>query len=176
MRIVGGKYKGRMFNPGKTFKARPTTDIAKESLFNILANRIDFENTSVLDLFSGTGSISYEFLSRGATDITMVEINQRHISFIYTVLGELNEKANVIRSDAFKYLFRCSKQFDLVFADPPYDHPNFEEVPSLVIEKNIVAPDGIFIIEHPKQYDFSLLPHFSEIRNYGHVHFSIFKF
>jgi 16S rRNA (guanine966-N2)-methyltransferase len=176
MRIVGGKYKGRSFNPGKAFQARPTTDIAKESLFNILNNRIDFEVINVLDLFSGTGSIGYEFLSRGTTQVTMVELNPKHIRFIQSVLKELNATAVVLCMDVFKFLFKTNRTYDLIFADPPFDHPNFDEVVKYVLEKKLVNPGGQFIIEHPKAYDFSQLPNFCELRKYGHVHFSIFQF
>ncbi len=176
MRIAGGKYKSRSFNPGKSFKARPTTDIAKEALFNILSNRYDFEDCEVLDLFSGTGSIGYEFISRGAKSLTMVEINPRHVSFIHSVLNTLGEKANVITNDAFRFVPNCKQSYDIVFADPPYDHPHFAKIVELVLSTGITKPDGTFIIEHSKQYDFSTLPHFLELRKYGHVHFSIFTF
>ena len=176
MRIAGGKYKGRIFNPGKSFKARPTTDLAKESLFNILTNRYSFEECDVLDLFSGTGSIGYEFLSRGCASVTMVEINNKHIAFIKTVLNNLNEQATIVNADAFKYVKSCARNFDLVFADPPYDHPNFMGFAELVVSSSIVKPGGTLIIEHSKAYDFSSFPHFCELRRYGHVHFSFFNF
>lgn len=175
MRIVGGKYRGRMFNPGKSFKARPTTDFAKESLFNILNNRIDFEETKVLDLFAGTGSIGYEFLSRGCTNLTMIELEFKHIQFIKSVLKELNESAKVYRADVFKFLESEKGKYDLIFADPPYDHPRFKEVPELVLTNKLLAPDGIFVLEHGKEYDFSKLPGFKELRKYGSVHFSFFE-
>ena len=174
MRIVGGKYKGRIFNPGKTFKARPTTDLAKESLFNILANKIDFEETKMLDLFAGTGSISYEFISRGCKEVTLVELNFRHVQFIKSVLKELNEVAKVYRADVFKYLAGEKSKFDLIFADPPYNHPRFQEIPVQIIERNLLAENGLLIVEHPKEYDFSKLPGFLELRKYGKVQFSFF--
>lgn len=176
MRIVGGEYKGRLFNPGKSFKARPTTDMAKESLFNILQNQIDFEAIKVLDLFSGTGSISFEFASRGCTDITSVELNFQHHRFIKEVIEKLGEKSiKAIKANAFQYCSKTDQSFDLIFADPPYDHKQFAEVPQLVLNGNLLKPDGLFILEHSKNYDFSALPGFIEVRNYGSVHFSFFR-
>lgn len=174
MRIVGGKYKGRIFNPGKTFKARPTTDLAKESLFNILNNRIDFESLKVLDLFAGTGSISYEFISRGASEVTIVELNFRHIQYIKSVLQELKEVAKVYRADVFKYLAGEKGKYDLIFADPPYDHPRFAEIPGKILERELLADKGLLIVEHPKEFDFSKLNGFIELRKYGKVQFSFF--
>lgn len=164
-----------MFHPGKNFKARPTTDFAKESLFNILNNQIDFEETKLLDLFAGTGSISYEFISRGCTNLTMIELNFNHIQFIKSVLKEMNEVAKVYRADVFKFLETEKGQYSLIFADPPYDHPRFTEVPELVIRRNLLTPDGLFVMEHPKNFNFSKLPGFKELRKYGSVHFSFFN-
>ena len=176
MRIVSGKHKGRLFHPNKSFKARPTTDMAKESLFNILQNKVDFETISVLDLFSGTGSISFEFASRGCNDITSVELNFNHFRFIKNTIHKLNEKSiKAIKANAFQFVKKTDRQFDIVFADPPYDHPKFKEVPELILSENIIKPDGIFILEHSKDYDFSDLEGFTELRNYGSVHFSVFK-
>lgn len=176
MRIVGGQYKGRLFNPGKSFKARPTTDMAKESLFNILQNQIDFEGIKVLDLFSGTGSISFEFASRGCTDITSIELNFQHHRFIKEVIEKLGEKSiKAIKANAFHYCEKTDLTFDLVFADPPYDHKQFADVPKLVLSGNLLKPGGLFILEHSKNYDFSTFPEFIEIRNYGSVHFSFFR-
>lgn len=176
MRIVGGKYKGLIFNPGKTFKARPTTDIAKEALFNILVNRYSFEECDVLDLFSGTGSIGYEFLSREAKSVTMVELNYKHVTFIKSTLASMKEKAVVLTSDAFRYVQLNKHKYDIVFADPPYDHPHFSQIVDMVVNADMVNENGVFIIEHSKMYDFSQLPHFSETRKYGHVNFSFFSF
>ena len=175
MRIVGGEYRGRMFNPGKNFKARPTTDFAKEGLFNVLANVIDFEDAKILDLFSGTGSISYEFLSRGCKDLTLIELDFQHIQFIKSVMRELNAVAKVYRADVFKFLESEKTKYDLIFADPPYDLPRFAEVPEIILRRNLIKSGGIMVIEHPKNFDFSNLSHFSEVRKYGSVHFSIFK-
>ncbi len=176
MRIVGGKYRGRIFTPGKSFKARPTTDMAKESLFNVLQNYTDFEQIKALDLFSGTGSISYELTSRGCTDVTAVEINPAHVQFIKEVIEKLDEKhIRLVKSNAFVFAARIKEQFDLIFADPPYDHPKFGEVAELIFTNNLLKPDGIFILEHSSEYDFSKHLHFKELRRYGSVHFSIFK-
>jgi len=175
MRIVGGKYRGRVFTPGKTFKARPTTDMAKESLFNVLQNYIDFEGTKTLDLFSGTGSISYEMASRGSDNVTAVEINPAHIQFIKEVIERLGEKnIRIVKSNVFVFAKRIKEQFDLIFADPPYDHPNFAEVADLIFKNSLLKPGGIFIMEHSGQFDYSKHPNFKELRRYGSVHFSIF--
>jgi 16S rRNA (guanine(966)-N(2))-methyltransferase RsmD len=176
MRIVGGKYRGRVFTPGKTFKARPTTDMAKESLFNVLQNYIDFEGTKTLDLFSGTGSISYEMASRGSTNVTAVEINPAHIQFIKEVIEKLGEKnIRIVKSNAFVFAKRIKETFDLIFADPPYDHPQFAEVADLIFKNNLLKPGGIFILEHSGQFDYSKHPNFKELRRYGSVHFSLFE-
>ncbi len=175
MRIIGGKYKGRSFHPGKAFNARPTTDFAKESLFNVLNNNFDFEQLKVLDLFAGTGSISFEFFSRGVRDLTMVEQNYKHVRFIQSVLKDLDEQATIYRTDVFKAVSKFSVQFDLVFADPPYDLKRFDEVAALVLDSNLLKPGATFILEHSKQFDFSKRPEFIEIRKYGGVNFSFFK-
>lgn len=163
-----------MFDPGKNFKARPTTDFAKESLFNILANNIDFEKVKFLDLFSGTGSISYEFLSRQCKDVTLVELNFKHIQFIKSVMKELNEIAKVYRADVFKFIENHKIKYDIIFADPPYDHPRFGEIPGSILRNNLLAENGILIIEHSKQYQFNEIPGFYDLRKYGSVHFSFF--
>ena len=175
MRIVGGKYRGRHFTPGKRFKARPTTDLAKESLFNILQNRVDFEGIRALDLFAGTGSISYELASHGCTDVTAVEIDPAHIQFIHEVVEKLKEtNIRIIKSNAFVFGARCKEHFDLIFADPPYTHPKFKEVPDLIFNNQLLTNDGLFILEHPAEHDFSHHPRFKELRKYGKVHFSFF--
>ena len=176
MRIVGGKYKGRHFTPGKKFSARPTTDMAKESLFNILQNSIDFEAIKVLDLFAGTGSISFEFASRGCTDITAVEINFGHVAFIKETINKLQEQhVRVIKTNAFVFAEHYHEQYDLIFADPPYDMPKFGDVPDLVLKNNLLKEDGLFILEHSGAYDFSKHPRFKDLRRYGSVHFTFFR-
>lgn len=175
MRIVSGKYRGRRFSPPSNFKARPTTDFAKENLFNILNNEIDWEETTALDLFGGTGSISFELASRECKHVTCVEKNPIHAAFIEKVKDQLKvTNLRIFKMDVFKYLEHNKDQFDLIFADPPYDMKNFEEVPRLVFEKNILKEGGIFIMEHSKDYDFSDYPLFVQKRTYGSVNFSIF--
>ena len=138
MRIIGGKYKGRIFSPGKNFIARPTTDIAKEGLFNILENRLHFEDKSVLDLFSGTGSIGYEFISRGCKEAVLVEKNSNHYLFIKDVVKALNiSNVRIFHSDVFKFLFKFQGKFDIVFADPPYNMPQLLQIPDAVFNKQI---------------------------------------
>lgn len=177
MRIVGGEYKGRILKPGKKFKARPTTDIAKESLFNILENRYDISQLKVLDLFSGTGSISYEFASRGCENIVLVEQDFTHYNFIRKVISELDiHSIKPIRSDVFKFIERYYSPFDLIFADPPYELKILGKIPELIITSKVFHKDSILILEHPKNYDFSKHSQFKELRRYGNVHFSFFSF
>jgi 16S rRNA (guanine(966)-N(2))-methyltransferase RsmD len=176
MRIVSGKYKGRHFDIPKNFKARPTTDFAKENLFNVLNNIIDFEDCSVLDLFSGTGSISYEFASRDARSVTSVEVNSVHHNFIRQTARDLKfENFFAVKANAFLYLKSCTKQFDLIFSDAPYDLEGLEEIVPLVLDSEILREDGIFIFEHSDKYDFSEHPYFWQLRSYGSVQFSMFR-
>ena len=165
-----------MFHPGKRFNARPTTDIAKEGLFNILENRYDFSNKRVLDLFSGTGSMAYEFISRGCMQATLVEANFLHYKFILEVLDTLQiENARVFKADVFKYLKKSGEKFNIIFADPPFDLRGLENIPNAVLETDLLAEEGVFILEHPKEYSFTTHPNFKEIRNYGKVQFSFFE-
>lgn len=176
MRIISGKYKGRRLDPPKSFKARPTTDFAKENLFNVLNNSIDWEETTALDLFGGTGGISFELISRGCSRVVCVEKNFNHASFIEKTKDELKiqSEMNLLKMDVFSYLEHCKEQFDLIFADPPYDLKNFMEVPRLIFEKDLIKSEGTFILEHSKDYDFSDQPLFENKRVYGSVNFSIF--
>jgi len=176
MRIISGKYRGRSINPPKNLRARPTTDFAKENLFNVLNNMIDFEDSDVLDLFSGTGSISYEFASRGARSVTAVEINAVHCDFIRRTARELGA-SNIypVKANAFLYLKSCPKSFDVVFSDAPYDLEGSSEIVDLVLKGDILKPDGIFIFEHSDRYDFSENEYFCQLRRYGSVHFSMFR-
>jgi 16S rRNA (guanine(966)-N(2))-methyltransferase RsmD len=149
--------------------------MAKESLFNILQNSIDFESIRALDLFSGTGSISYELASRGCQDVTSVEINPNHIQFIKEVVEKLGEKnIRVVKSNVFVFTKRINEQFDLIFADPPFDHPKFGEVADLIFNNQLLKADGLFILEHNSHFDYSKHPNFRELRRYGSVHFSLF--
>jgi len=176
LRIIGGKYKGRRIVPPSNFKARPTTDFAREGLFNILNNRVDFETVDVLDLFSGTGSMSYEFASRGAASVHLVESDQRHITGIQNIIRDLKlENIRAIRVDVRAYLKTCKVKYDIVFADPPYDLKWLKELPDLVTQSGILKEDGFFVLEHPKALNFGGHKLFFEHRNYGGVNFSFFK-
>ena len=185
MRIVSGKYRGRAINPPKNLRARPTTDFAKENLFNVLGNLVDFEECDVLDLFAGTGSISYEFASRGVHSVTSVEINPVHYNFIKKTFqveeyigfdGEQIVDSQVgVKANVFLYLKSCAKQFDLIFSDAPYDLEGSEEVIRLVLERDLLKPDGFLVFEHSKNINFSSDPHFWQSRSYGSVQFSFFK-
>ena len=176
MRIIGGRYKGRRINPPSNFRARPTTDFAREGLFNILNNRVDFESINVLDLFSGTGSISYEFASRGASTVHLVEKDLRHISGIRKILKELDlQNVRPIHIDVKAYLKTCSAKYDVVFADPPYELSWLKELPDLVTQAGVIKDDGFFILEHPRGISFASHKLFFEHRNYGGVNFSFFN-
>ncbi len=176
MRIISGKYRGRTINPPKNLRARPTTDFAKENLFNVLTNMVDFEECDILDLFAGTGSISYEFASRGARSVTSVEINPVHFNFIRSTARELEfDNMYVVKANVFLYLKSVSKQFDLIFSDAPYDLEGSEKVVDAVFEKNLLREDGIFVFEHSAKQNFSSHPNFYQLRSYGSVQFSFFK-
>ena len=176
MRIISGSHGGRIINPPKKLRARPTTDFAKENLFNVLGNMLDFEELEVLDLFSGTGSISYEFASRGVKAVTSVEINAVHYNFIrQTAQGFGFRNLHPIKANVFLYLKSCAKQFDMIFSDAPYDLEGSEQVIDLVFERELLREDGILIFEHSKGKDFSSHPNFHSLRSYGSVQFSIFK-
>ena len=176
MRIIGGKYRSRRIQVPATLMARPTTDFAKENLFNILNNRIDWEETTALDLFSGTGSIALEMVSRGCPQVTCVEQNQLHYNFICRAKETLRaEELLPIRGDVFKFLQSIPRKFDLIFADPPYDLPKGEEIPAIILQRDLLNDKGIFVMEHSQKYNFSHLPLFLEERKYGSVHFSIFR-
>ncbi|HLN56534.1 MAG TPA: RsmD family RNA methyltransferase [Bacteroidales bacterium] len=176
MRIIGGKYRGRRIEPPADLKARPTTDFAREGLFNILANRIDFESANVLDLFSGTGSISFEFSSRGAASVHLVEQNMKHLLGINRIIKTVGfENIRPIHIDVRTYLKACHSKYDVVFADPPYDLPWLNDLPSLVMEAGILNEEGFFILEHPRDLSFNDNKYFFEHRNYGGVNFSFFS-
>lgn len=177
MRIVSGKFRKKNIVPPKNFKARPTTDMAKESLFNILENMYEFESLKILDLFGGTGSISYEFASRGCSEITSVEINFKHHAFIKKTIEELElqEQVKVIRKDAFVFIKKINKNYDIIFADPPYDLENLEIIPEKIFENNLLKNGGMFIFEHSDKFDFRKNPYFSFHKKYGSVNFTFFK-
>ena len=176
MRIIRGKYGRRRFEPPKNITARPTTDFARENIFNVIENLEDIEGRSVCDLFSGTGAIAFEFLSRGASPVTAVEMAQTQVGFIRSVKEKLGDgNLRIIKGDVFKFIIGAVGSYDIVFADPPYDHPRFEEVPGLILGSRLVHPGSLVIIEHSGNRDFSTLPGFFQRREYGSVNFSLFR-
>lgn len=178
MRIISGRLKGRRLSPPKNFKARPTTDTAREALFNVLAHSVDIDELKVLDLFSGTGAISYEFASRGCTEVVSVEKSFQHQSYIKKCIEEFDLKHEIksIRADVFNYLKHAPKHyFNLVFADPPYDFEEFDKVHKAVLQAEVVVPGGWFILEHSVQQDYSSHPQFHSLRKYGKVCFTFFE-
>lgn len=175
MRIISGDFGGRRFDAPRDLQARPTTDMAKESLFNILQNHIDFEGLRALDLFAGTGSISFELISRGAKSVVSVELAHQQQQFILKVANELKiRNLQLIRGDVFRFLKSTSGKFNFIFADPPYALPELKTIPDLIFDSQLLDQDGIFVLEHGKDDDFSSNPHFVEMRKYGAVHFSFF--
>lgn len=177
MRVISGIYKSRRFDVPHSFKARPTTDFAKENLFNVLSNRLDFEDgPCALDLFAGTGSISIELVSRGCEQVISVEKDREHYAFICKVMQEVKtDKCLPIRGDVFKYIQSCREQFDFIFADPPYELPNLETIPDQIFANNVLKEGGLFVLEHGKKNSFEDHPHFAEKRVYGSVNFSFFQ-
>jgi len=177
MRIISGKYKGRRITAPKKLPVRPTTDMAKESLFNILNNQYYFDEISVLDLFSGTGNISYEFASRGTENITAVDADYGCIKFINQTSEAFEMPIEAIKSDAFKYLERTKTKHDIIFADPPYDFPveEFAKIPKLIFANGLLEEDGLLIVEHSKHTDLSDIAKFDISRHYGGNVFSFFR-
>lgn len=178
MRIISGIHKGRIMHPPKNLPVRPTTDFAKESLFNILNNHIDFEGIKVLDLFCGTGNISFEFSSRGSNDVTSVDDNYHCCDFVKKTSADFKmDQIKVVKSDVFSFLKKIANTYDIIFADPPYiiELPKLELIIELVFSKNLLKPDGWLIIEHSEQADLSVHPCFFEHRKYGNVNFSFFR-
>jgi len=177
MRIIGGKYSKRIIKPPRNLPVRPTTDLAKESLFNILNNKTTFEQKAVLDLFAGTGSLSYEFESRGCSPVISVDLNFKCVQFIKQTAKEFGmESLRPIRSDVFRFIKSSKLKFDLIFADPPYQLENIDEISQAIFENNLLNPEGWLIVEHPKEVDLSGQKYFEEHRKYGHVNFSFFHF
>ena len=176
MRIITGKYKGRHFDIPRTFKARPTTDFAKENIFNVINAYLDWEETVAIDLFAGTGSISLELLSRGCKEVVSVEKDRDHARFISQCMEKIGADEHVlIKGDVFRFIKSCHQQFDFIFADPPYALPELPTIPDLIFSQDLLAPDGLFVFEHGKHNDFSSHPHFVEHRSYGSVNFTLFK-
>jgi 16S rRNA (guanine(966)-N(2))-methyltransferase RsmD len=177
MRIIRGIYGRRRFRIPPSFNARPTTDFAKENLFNVLENLVDWADLTALDLFAGTGSIAFEMLSRGCRSVTAVECHHAHTTFIRKVAGELGADAlHLVRNDVFRYLHSAPEQaFDLIFADPPYALKELPDMPRLILEGGLLRTGGLFVLEHSKAHDFAASACFFQQRVYGSVHFSLFK-
>ena len=176
MRIIGGKFKGRRFKAPPNIKARPTTDFAKEGLFNLLINRVDLEDAEVLDLFAGTGSISFEFASRGAKRVIAVDKDNTSFSSIKRNSSDMGiDTVHCLKMDALRYLKDRNDQFDIVFADPPYQLEVHENVHQFIMERDFLKPGGLFILEHSEYASFEKLDGFVEQRKYGHVNFSFYK-
>ena len=177
MRIIRGKYGRRRFDVPTNITARPTTDFARENIFNVIENLVDFdEEPTALDLFAGTGAITFEFLSRGCSSVTSVEKAATQANFIKKVADQLNvTNHTLLRTDALRFIEAASGSYDIVFADPPYDLPGFEKIPEAVLSSKLLHPGSLFIIEHSKKHDFSSLPGFQQHRAYGSVNFSIFR-
>lgn len=175
MRIISGSHRGRILRP-EGLPVRPTTDMAKESLFNILNNRIDFEDVKVLDLFAGTGNISMEFASRSALSVLSIDVNSRCIDYITKMITDLKfSNLSAVRANVFAFLARPAGSYDVIFADPPYDMEDREKVPALIFENKWLADDGWFIMEHDKRLNFKDHPFFAEERQYGKIHFTFFR-
>lgn len=176
MRIINGTYKGKVINAPKNLPVRPTTDFAKEGLFNILSNEFNIDSLEVLDLFSGTGNIAFEFASRGAKKVTCIDVNYHCIKFIKKCIRDLNiNNLIVFKNDVFKYLKQYKQSFDIIFADPPYDLEEIPVIAQLVFDNQLLNEGGWLIIEHDKRTDISDHPHFFKLRKYGNVNFSIFQ-
>ncbi|WP_183571989.1 16S rRNA (guanine(966)-N(2))-methyltransferase RsmD [Mucilaginibacter sp. X5P1] len=176
MRIIGGVLKGLRLNPPKNLPVRPTTDLAKEALFNILLNKIEFEGIKVLDLFSGTGNISLEFASRGAAEVVSIDRSIQCINYLKdTARQHKLTQIKTFKADVLKYLQLETEQYDLIFADPPYDMNQIPELPKIIFEKNLLLPGGLLIVEHQSLQNLSNHPAFVEQRKYGHSSFSFFQ-
>jgi 16S rRNA (guanine(966)-N(2))-methyltransferase RsmD len=176
MRIVSGTHKGRQIHPPSNLPVRPTTDFAKESLFDILANRLNYDELNVLDLFAGTGSISFEFASRGAAEVTSVDMNYKCVEFIRRTAADFGfANLRPVRANVISFLDYCKVKYDLIFADPPYDLNAITTIPDKVMNNGLLNKEGILILEHSRDNDFSKHPLFTEHRIYGKVNFSFFK-
>jgi len=176
MRIVGGEFSGRRFSPPSGIPARPTTDVAKEGLFNTLEHMMDLEGIKTCDIFGGTGSISYELASRGAADLTIIERDGTSIDFIRKTAAALGiaSKMQIIKGDVFRFMKSSRDQYDFIFAGPPYALQNIDDLPLLVFEKSMLKPGGIFVLEHTPRNDYQRHPCFQRMKNYGTTVFSFF--
>lgn len=176
MRIIGGKWSGRKLNvPSKSWPVRPTTDFAREALFNILDNRIDYEAISALDLFGGTGVHSVELASRGCLDITFVDRYRESTKYMQGLVKEWDLPVKVVNSDVMKFISSATRTWDYIFADPPYDMKGIGEFPGFILQSNVLSENGFFVLEHISTLNFSALPGFKESRNYGQSVFSFFS-
>jgi 16S rRNA (guanine(966)-N(2))-methyltransferase RsmD len=176
MRIITGKFRGKQIHAPASLPVRPTTDFAKESLFNILVNLVDFEGLNVLDLFAGTGNISYEFFSRGGAVITAIDSNRQCVDFINKTAASMNaENLEAVREDVFQFLKHPFGNYDLVYADPPYDMEGISTLPDLVLNQGFLIAGGLFILEHSRDFEFSGHLQFQQHRKYGNVHLSFFE-
>lgn len=178
MRIIRGKYGRRRFDVPTRITARPTTDFARENIFNVIENLIDIEGITAADLFAGTGAVTFELISRGAAMVTAVEKAPVQARFIAEVAKKLGceSELQLVTGDVFRFISTASTRRDFIFADPPYDHPRFGEIPELIINSGLVGEGTLFVMEHSSKYDFSNLPGFLEHRAYGSVNFTIFRF
>lgn len=178
MRIISGRFKGRRFTPpADKWPTRPTTDYAKEGLFNILQNNLDFESLKVLDLFGGTGNHSYEFISRGCKDVTYVDKFRGCIKFVEktTETLDIQDFIKIVRSDVFKFMKRSTEQYNYIFAGPPYALPTIDTIPDVVFENQLLKEEGWFVMEHNPNHEYDNHPHFFQKRNYGKTIFSFFS-
>lgn len=176
MRVVSGKYRGRKIYPPKKFHSRPTTDFAKESLFNILEHQLDWEAFNVLDFFAGSGSISVEFLSRGAASVLSVDKHPKVIQHLHQLKSEFNDDNwSINRSDVFQFIEKSPLSFDLIFADPPFGMDRIDELVDQTFESKVLKDDGLFILEHGNEHDFQSHPYFDRTKNYGGVNFTFFE-
>jgi 16S rRNA (guanine(966)-N(2))-methyltransferase RsmD len=178
MRIISGRFKSRKFNPpADKWPTRPTTDFAKEGLFNILINTIDFEETKVLDLFGGSGNMSFEFISRGSNSVTFVDSYRSCVAFAKKVSEELEitEELEIVKADVFKFIGYSQETFDFIFADPPYDHNRLKEIPDLIYESSLLTEDGLLVVEHDNKTNFTNHPRFKKSKKYGSTIFSFFE-
>lgn len=176
MRIIGGKLGGIRLNPPTNLPVRPTTDIAKEALFNILVNQMNIDETRCLDLFCGTGNISFELASRGATHIDAVDVHSKCLFYIKDTCEKYNiETIHTRKADAFKYIASCKKSYDLIFADPPYDIDRLPQLPEMILDKNLLEIGGVLVVEHPSTRKMAMHPDFVETRKYGYSSFSFYR-
>lgn len=176
LRIISGIYKGRRLNPPSSLPVRPTTDFAREGLFNVLNGMVDWEQIKALDLFSGTGAVSFELISRGVPSVTSVDIERSCVTYITGTAGQFGMKGiQAIRSNVFVFIRRIHEKYDLIFADPPYAMQGIADLPEQVLSSGILKEGGIFVLEHSDKYNFSKNQNFAELRKYGRVHFTFFR-